>query len=101
MKTFAAGGLMLACLALPAAAVAKGGEEVYNATCAACHASGVAGAPRHGNQADWAPRMKAGRDALAASAIKGKGAMPPRGGDPKLSDSDVKNAVAYMLKAVR
>ena len=101
MKILAAGALALACLAFPAAAAAKGGEEIYNTTCAACHASGVAGAPKYGNQADWAPRIKAGRDALAASAIKGKGAMPPRGGDPKLSDSDVKNAVAHMLKAVR
>ena len=82
-------------------AAAKGGQEVYNTTCAACHATGVASAPRYGSEADWAPRLKRGRDALAASVIKGKGAMPPKGGDPKLSDSDVKNAVDHMLNAVR
>jgi len=101
MRTIAAGALALALIGMTSAAAGKSGEEVYNSTCATCHATGVAGAPRYGNQADWAARVKLGKDALAASVIKGKGAMPPKGGDPKLSDSDVKNAVDHMLKAVR
>jgi cytochrome c5 len=80
---------------------AKGGREVYEATCAACHATGVAGAPKYGDQAQWAARATSGREALAVSVIQGKGAMPPRGGDARLSDSDIRNAVDFMLKAVR
>jgi cytochrome c5 len=101
MRTVAAGALALALIGMPSAAAAKSGEEVYNSTCATCHATGVAGAPRFGNQADWAARVKLGKDALRASAIKGKGAMPPRGGNDKLSESEVRNAVDHMLKAVR
>jgi cytochrome c5 len=101
MKTTLTGALALALFIAFGPAAARSGEEVYNTTCAACHASGVASAPRYGNKADWAPRAKLGRDALVASVIKGKGAMPPKGGDPKLSDSDVKNAVDHLLKAVR
>jgi cytochrome c5 len=101
MKKTMTGGLALALSIAFGAAAAKGGEEVYNTTCAACHATGVASAPRYGNKADWATRAKLGKDALAASVIKGKGAMPPKGGDPKLSESDVKNAVDHLLKAVR
>ena len=101
MKTTLTGALALALFIAFGPAAAKGGEEVYSTTCAACHATGVANAPRYGNKADWAARAKLGKDALAASVIKGKGAMPPKGGDPKLSDSDVKNAVDHMLKAVR
>lgn len=101
MKNTSTGALALALFITLGPAAAKGGEDVYTTTCAACHASGVAGAPRYGNQAEWAPRAKLGREALVASVIKGKGAMPPKGGDPKLSDSDVKNAVDHMLKAVR
>ncbi|MBS1133432.1 MAG: cytochrome c5 family protein [Burkholderiaceae bacterium] len=92
-------GLVTACAATSAAG--KGGQEVYESTCAACHATGVAAAPKFGDKAQWATRAAAGRDALAASVIKGKGAMPPRGGDPKLSDSDIRNAVDYLLKAAR
>ena len=95
------GGLALALMGLTAGVAAKSGEEVYNTTCAACHATGVASAPRYGSRADWETRAKVGRDALVASAIKGRGAMPPRGGDPKLSNADVKNAVDHMLKSVR
>ena len=101
MRDTTMGALALALLIAFGQADAKGGEEVYTTTCAACHATGVAGAPRYGNRADWTPRAKLGRDALAASVIKGKGAMPPKGGDPKLSESDVKNAVDHLLKAVR
>ena len=101
MKTTLTGALALALFIAFGPAAAKSGDEVYNTTCAACHATGVASAPRYGNKADWAARVKLGKDALRASAIKGKGAMPPRGGNDKLSESEVRNAVDHMLKAVR
>jgi c(7)-type cytochrome triheme protein len=86
-------------LALAAAGAAQGaepnGKAIYEATCVACHASGVLGAPKLGDAAAWAPRIKAG--AVVPNAIKGKGAMPGRGGNLSLSDADVKAAVMYML----
>ena len=74
-----------------------GGKEVYEATCAACHASGAAGAPKLADKAAWAPRIKAGADTLRASALKGKGVMPAKGGNSGLSDADVNAAVDYMI----
>ena len=61
----------------------------------------MAGAPKFGDKAAWAPRLKAGKDALRASAIKGKGAMPPKGGNASLSDDAVKAAVDYMAGAAK
>jgi len=86
----------------PAPAVASGsgdaskGKGIYEANCAACHASGVAGAPKAGDKAAWAPRLKTGKDALYASVLKGKGAMPAKGGNAGLADADVKAAVDYL-----
>lgn len=86
--------------AAPAAAGAKGdaakGKAVFDGTCFACHATGAAGAPKAGDKAAWAPRLKTGMDALYASALKGKNAMPPKGGNMSLSDADVKAAVDYL-----
>lgn len=76
----------------------KSGEEVYNGVCMACHAAGVAGAPKLGDKAAWEPRLAQGMDALLNTSIKGKGAMPPKGGNTSLSDAEVKSAVHYMLK---
>lgn len=84
----------------PAAAAGKG-KEVYEKACLACHAQGVAGAPKFGDKAAWAPRLQTGADALYASSLKGKGAMPPKGGQVQLADADVKAAVDYMVAAVR
>ena len=58
----------------------RSGEEVYKGQCTACHAIGAAGAPKTGDAAAWAPRVKTGLDALLNSALKGKGAMPPQAG---------------------
>ena len=69
---------------------------MYEASCAACHAAGVAGAPKAGDKAAWAPRLKTGKDALYASVLKGKGAMPPKGGNASASDADIKAAVDYL-----
>lgn len=83
--------------AAPAAAGDSGkGKSVYESSCAACHAAGVAGAPKTGDKAAWAPRLKAGKDALYASVTKGKGAMPPKGGNASLSEADLKAAVDYL-----
>ena len=87
-----------------ATAVAGGkpdGAKIYASACGACHAAGVAGAPKFGDKAAWAPRLKQGAAALTASAIKGKGAMPPKGGLASASDADIQAAVDYMLAAVK
>ena len=90
--------------AKPAAAAkadADKGKSVYEATCMVCHAAGVAGAPKVGDQAAWAPRMKSGMSTLYASSIKGKNAMPPKGGNLALTDADVNAAVDYMVGLVK
>ena len=73
---------------------------LYAQACAACHIAGVAGAPKLGDKAAWAPRLAAGVDGLTASSIKGKGAMPPRGGSTA-SDAEIKTVVAYMVSTVK
>ena len=84
----------------PAAATAGAGEALYKQACQVCHAAGVAGAPKLGDKAAWAPRLAAGLDALYASAVKGKGAMPPRGGS-QASDADLRAAVEFMAGAAK
>lgn len=76
----------------------KSGEEVFKGQCAACHASGAAGAPKFGDAGAWAPRIKTGFDALWNSALKGKGAMGAQGGGD-LSDFEVARGVVYMANA--
>lgn len=89
-------------LAVPTFAtdIAKG-EKIVQQACAACHASGVMGAPKLGNNADWAPRAKQGRDKLIEHAINGLKSMPARGGQPQLTDQQLADAVAAMLKAAK
>ena len=77
------------------------GKKVYDATCTVCHTAGVANAPKPGDKAAWAPRIAQGKPALYNSALKGKGAMPAKGGNPALSDDAVKAAVDYMLASVK
>ena len=77
------------------------GAKVYASGCTVCHAAGVAGAPKFGDKAAWAPRIGQGIDALTASAIKGKGAMPPRGAVPNISDAEVRAAVEHMVAAAK
>jgi cytochrome c5 len=83
-----------------AAGGANAGEALYKQTCVACHGAGVAGAPKFGDKAAWAPRIKQGLDALVQNAIKGKGAMPPKGGS-SASDADMRAAVQYMVNAAK
>ncbi len=82
------------------AASAKG-EALYKQTCALCHAAGVAGAPKLGDKSAWGPRIAKGKDALYASGLKGKGAMPAKGGNPALADADVKAAIDYMVSQAK
>ena len=87
----------------PATAVkvaANNGEALYKQVCTACHAQAVAGSPKFGDKAAWAPRIKTGIDALTASVIKGKGAMPPKGGSAA-SDADIRATVEYMVNAAK
>lgn len=77
------------------------GKATYDAVCTVCHGAGVAGAPKFGDKVAWAPRIKTGLEALYASALKGKGAMAAKGGNPSLSDADVKAAVDYMVAAAK
>lgn len=83
-----------------AAAGAGNGEALYKQTCIACHGAGVAGAPKFGDKTAWAPRVKQGLDALVANAIKGKGAMPPKGGS-SASDAEIRATVQYMVNAAK
>ncbi|WP_108127499.1 c-type cytochrome [Saccharospirillum mangrovi] len=77
------------------------GDEVYTKVCAACHGSGVLGAPRLGNADDWAARISKGVDTLHNHAINGFNNMPPKGGNGSLSDEEVEAAVDHMLAAVQ
>ncbi|KQV53592.1 cytochrome C [Pelomonas sp. Root1217] len=77
------------------AATMKTGEQVFQAQCSACHATGAAGAPKLGDASAWGPRIKSGFDALVHSALKGKGNMGPQGGGD-FSDFEVSRAVVYM-----
>jgi cytochrome c5 len=74
------------------------GEQVFQAQCGACHATGAAGSPKFGDAAAWAPRIKTGFEALVNSALKGKNAMSAQGGG-EFSDLEIARAVAYMTSA--
>jgi len=74
------------------------GKEIWEGTCQACHATGAAGAPKLGDKAAWAPRLKDGADAAIAIAMKGLNAMPPKGGYTG-SDEEFKAAALYMINA--
>ncbi len=78
-----------------AAGAAKSGEEIVKEVCGACHVPGVANAPKLGDKAAWAPRLKQGLDGLLQSVVKGKGAMPPRAGS-SLSDEELAGAIVFM-----
>ena len=80
----------------PAAPGARSGEAIVQATCAACHKDGVANAPKIGDKNSWAPHLKHSLNELVQTVIKGKGAMPPKGGDTSLTDAEIARAVAFM-----
>ena len=76
----------------------KSGEEVFKAQCSTCHTAGLVGAPKFGDTAAWAPRIKTGYEALLNSAVKGKNAMGPQAGGA-YGELEVGRAVVYMANA--
>lgn len=87
--------------AATAAAPARDGAQIYQASCVACHGAGIAGAPKVSDKGQWAKRIAKGIGALHASAVNGMqsaaGVMPAKGGNPTLSDAEVHSAVDYMV----
>ncbi len=77
---------------------ADAGKKLYEQACVACHAAGVAGAPKLGDKSAWQPRLAQGVDSLTAHVIAGKGAMPPRGASTA-TDAELHAAVEYMVGA--
>ena len=94
-----------AAAATPAAAGKADGKKIFESTCTVCHGAGIAGAPKVGDKAQWAPRIAEGMPALYTHAIAGftgkGGVMPPKGGNLSLSDADIKAAVDYMVAAAK
>ena len=85
---------------LVVAAATGSAPALYNQICQACHVNSVAGSPKFGDKAAWAPRIAQGVDALTASVIKGKGAMPPKGGSAA-SEAEIREVVAYLVNAAK
>jgi cytochrome c5 len=86
----------LAGAAPAAAAEPRTGEQLAQAACGACHTAGVAGAPKTGDKAAWAPRIAQGYEALVKSVLNGKGAMPPKGGAADAQEIEIGRAVVYL-----
>ena len=76
---------------------AQADARQYRTNCASCHATGVANSPKLGDKAAWKARIAAGMDTMVKNAIKGKGAMPPKGGRANLTDAQIKSIVAFMV----
>jgi cytochrome c5 len=88
--------------AAPAVALPANGEEAYKAACATCHSAGIAGAPKSGDRAAWAPRIAQGKEVLYRHAIEGfqgkNGVMPAKGGRADLPDDLIRQTVDYMVQ---
>ena len=78
------------------ASKARSGQDIYNKTCQTCHATGIANAPKLDDKAAWEARAAQGLDTLLKTASTGKGAMPPKGGDPTLTEEELKAAILFM-----
>jgi len=83
--------------AAPVSVAAADPKKTYDAVCVACHAQSVAGSPKLGDKAAWAPRIKTGTDAMTKAVVAGKGAMPPKGGSAALSEADIRAVVEFMV----
>lgn len=101
IRSIVAASMILAAASAVAADDLAKGKTVYDTACFACHAAGVAGAPKMGDKAAWAPRIKQGLDVMKTHALQGftgkSGVMPAKGGRTDLADADVASAVAYMV----
>ncbi len=89
-----------AAAAADTAKVDPAGIKLYDTVCFACHAAGIAGAPKFGDQAAWKPYIESGMDTMVQKAIHGVGAMPPRGGS-QASDDEIRAAVQHMVNAAK
>ena len=98
MKFAIVGITVLVALLNISSAAAADGKAVFEKSCKGCH-TGMP--PKFGDKAQWAPRLAQGIEGLYATALKGKGAMPPKGGSTSLSDAEVKAAVDYMVAAAK
>ena len=97
-QTQASAQVAVAAPAASAGAVPRSGSEVYRTACMACHATGAAEAPMLGDSTAWTDRAAQGFDALVGSVIVGKGAMPPKAGNPALTEDEIRSAISHMLK---
>lgn len=79
----------------------KSGEQIVQTVCGACHTAGLLNSPKTGDKAAWAPRIAQGMEMLYKSSINGKNLMPARGGNPALSDDEMKAAVDYLVKQAK
>jgi len=87
-------------MAAGSTAVFADGAALYKTACFACHDAGIAGAPKFGDKALWAPRIATGTDAMVKTVQTGKGAMPPNGGTT-LSEAEIREVVEYMSAAAQ
>ena len=100
MQTIVKSAVVIAVMMM-SSAQASDGKAVYSAACALCHTTGAMAAPKTGDKAAWAIRLKKGMDTLYESSIKGRNAMPAKGGKSQFSDAEVKAAVDYMISQSR
>lgn len=91
-------GVQAAAAAPATGGAPRSGDAVYNASCAGCHGTGAAGAPKHGDKAAWGPRIAKGKPTLYKHALTGFNAMPPKGMCMTCSDDEIKAAVDYLVK---
>ncbi len=77
----------------------RSGEDVYNASCTACHGAGIMGAPKAHSSDDWGPRLAKGEDVLLSHAMNGFNAMPPKGGCMDCSEDEIQAAIEFMTKS--
>jgi len=99
MKTIT--NLITATAFLAIAGNASADKKIYDTKCFACHANAVAGSPKFGDKAAWAPRIATGMDSMLAIVIAGKGAMPPKGSCMECTDEQLKSTIQYMIDAAK
>jgi cytochrome c5 len=75
----------------------RGGKEIVETVCAACHKTGVNGAPTIGDRKAWAKLTAQSLTSLTGVALKGVRKMPPHGGNPNLTDTEIERAITYMV----